>query len=403
MSEYSLALLQNIAISTAFDESPGTMTSLRDAYITGTGAFLPGAPVANEAIEDHIGRVNGRPSLLGRRALGWNGVKSRHYALTANGDITDSNAGMCAKAVRAALDDGGLGPEDMTFLAAATTQGDYLVPGHGVSVHGELGGGPLEVASFQSVCGSSLMAAKAAWRTNVRAGEHDVAVACAGEFSSRWFRPEFYEGTALVDAKGRLAAQADFLRFTLSDGAGAVLMEPAARPDGMSLKVEFIDVVSLAGAFEPCMRAGAASAERAHATKVWSHARPAGAHRAGALALLQDFDLLKRVIRAWVGVYLKKVDDKRIVPAAVDWLLCHYSAQSLREELMSLLEKTAGMIPRDKWFSNLASVGNVGSASIWVMLDEFLKSGRLARGQKVLCVVPESGRSLVGFMMLEAV
>jgi len=27
--------------------------------------------------------------------------------------------------------------------------------------------------------------------------------------------------------------------------------------------------------------------------------------------LLQDFDLLKRVIRAWVGVYLEKVDLKR--------------------------------------------------------------------------------------------
>ena len=127
------------------------------------------------------------------------------------------------------------------------------------------------------------------------------------------------------------------------------------------------------------------------------------AHKAGAVALLQDFELLKRVIRAWVGVYLKKVDEGRIVPAAIDWLLCHYSAQSLRDELMSLLEKTAGAIPAEKWFSNLPWVGNVGSASIWVMLDEFLRSGRLTQGQKVLCVVPESGRSLVGFMMLEAV
>jgi 3-oxoacyl-[acyl-carrier-protein] synthase III len=38
-----------------------------------------------------------------------------------------------------------------------------------------------------------------------------------------------------------------------------------------------------------------------------------------------------------------------------------------------------------------------------VMLDAFLKSGRLKRGEKVLCVVPESGRALVGFMLLEAV
>ena len=373
-----------------------------DGYITGTGAFLPGPPVPCEAIEDHIGRIGGRASLVGRRALRWNGVATRHYAIDAAGEITDTNAGMCAKAVRLALDDAGLGLEALDYLAAATTQGDYLVPGHAVSVHGELGAGPIEVASFQSVCASSLMAAKAAW-LNVIAGEHRVAAACAGEFSSRWFRPSFYEGGALVDAKGRLAVEADFLRFTLSDGAGAILIEPAPRPDGLSLKIEFIDLVSLAGAFEPCMWAGAPSPTRADPLTVWGHAGPTAAHAAGAIALLQDFELLKRVIRAWVGVYLKKVDEGRIRPEAVDWLLCHYSARSLRDELVSLLEKTAGMIPEEKWFSNLAEVGNVGSASIWVMLDAFLKSGRLARGQKVLCVVPESGRAMVGFMMLEAV
>lgn len=378
------------------------MTLLRDAYITGAGAFLPGAPVGNDRIEDHIGRIHGRCSLLGRRALRWNGVRTRHYALDAAGRATDSNAGMCAKAVRAALDDAGLGHADLDYLAAATTQGDYLVPGHGVTVHGELGGGPIEVASFQSVCGSALMAAKAAW-LNVRAGEHDVAVACAGEFSSRWFQPGFYEGTDLVDDKGRLAAEADFLRFTLSDGAGAIVVEPAPRPSGLSLRIEHIDVVSLAGAFEPCMWAGAARDDRCDAARGWSQAGPVAAHAAGSIALMQDFDLLKRVIRAWVGVYLKKVDEGRIVPDKVDWLLCHYSAQSLRDELMSLLDKTAGAIPPEKWFSNLSTVGNVGSASIWVMLDAFLKSGRLQPGQKVLCVVPESGRALAGFMMLEAV
>jgi 3-oxoacyl-[acyl-carrier-protein] synthase-3 len=246
------------------------------------------------------------------------------------------------------------------------------------------------------------MAAKAAWQA-VRTGEHKVAVAAASEFSSRWFRPAFYEGTALVDAKGRLRGEADYLRFTLSDGAGAVVLEPAPRPEGISLKIAFIDIVSLAGQFEPCMWAGAPVEGRGDPLATWSFSGPQAAHAAGAVALLQDFELLKRVIRAWVGVYLKKVDEGRIVPDEVDHLLCHYSARSLREEIVGLLEKTAGMIPQAKWFSNLASVGNIGSASIWVMLEAFLRTGRLRRGETVLCVVPESGRALTGFMLLEAV
>ena len=61
------------------------------------------------------------------------------------------------------------------------------------------------------------------------------------------------------------------------------------------------------------------------------------------------------------------------------------------------------MIPENKWFTTLPTTGNVGSASIWVMLDALLKSGSARPGQRILCVVPESGRAMVGFMMLEVV
>lgn len=375
---------------------------LRDVFITGVAAHLPGPPIGNDRMEDHIGRVFGRDSVVGRRALRWNGIQTRHYAMAAGGSVLDTNAGMTAKAVAAALDDAELQTSAVQHLATATTQGDYLVPGHAAAVQAELGAGPMEIASYQSVCASSLMAAKGAW-LQVRAGEADVAVAAAGEFSSRWFRPAFYEGTALVDAKGRLTTEADFLRFTLSDGAGAVVMEPRPRADGLSLKVDWIDLTSLAGSFDPCMWAGSSRADRADMASAWSHAGPTAAHAAGAVALLQDFDLLKVVIRAWIGVWLQKVDSGRIVPDEVDHLLCHYSARSLREEIVGLLQNTAAMIPEEKWFSTLPETGNIGSASIWVMLAAFMKSGRPRRGDRVLLIVPESGRAMIGFMMLEVV
>ena len=375
---------------------------LRDVFITGTGAFLPGEPVDAEAMESFIGRIGGRSSAVGRRALRWNGVETRHYALNADGRPLHSNASMTADALRAALDDAGLAAADLDFLATATTQGDYLVPGHAAAVHGELGCGPMEIASHQSVCASALTALKHAW-LSVRAGEAEVAATAAGEFSSRWFRPEFYEGTTLVDAKGRARVEADFLRFTLSDGAGAVVLEPRPRTDALSLKIEWIDLTSLAGRFDPCMWAGSTFADRSDMRSAWSHVGPVAAHAAGSVALVQDFELLKIVIRAWIGVWLEKVDTGRIVPAQVDHLLCHYSARSLREEIVGLLESTAAMIPESKWFSNLATVGNIGAASIWVMLDAFLKSGRAKRGERVLLIVPESGRAMVGFAMCEVV
>jgi 3-oxoacyl-[acyl-carrier-protein] synthase-3 len=376
--------------------------NLRDAYITGSGVFLPGDPVGNDRMEDFIGRVGGRPSSIGQRALRWNGIQNRYYALTTDGTPLHSNASMSARAVEAALADAGLGREDLTMLASATTQGDYIVPGHASAVHGELGGAPLELASFQSVCASSLMALKAA-SLSVRAGEHDTAAAVASEFSSRWFRPSFYEATALLDGKGRLAMEADFLRFTLSDGAGALVVEgkpPKGRP---CLRIEWIDLTSLAGAYDPCMWAGAPAALRADMKEAWSHAGPMASHASGAIALLQDFTLLKIIIRAWVGVYLEKVDSGRIVPDQVDWLLFHYSARSLRQEIVDILQSTRAMIPEEKWFTTLPDTGNIGAASIWVMLDALVKSCKAKPGQRILCVVPESGRAMVGFVMLEMI
>ena len=55
------------------------------------------------------------------------------------------------------------------------------------------------------------------------------------------------------------------------------------------------------------------------------------------------------------------------------------------------------------WYSNLTKVGNIGSASIFVILDEMMTQGLISEGDTLLCMVPESGRFAVSFMHLTAV
>jgi 3-oxoacyl-[acyl-carrier-protein] synthase III len=373
-----------------------------DVFLTAAGAFLPGPPVANDEIAAHLGLIDGKSERLGRLTLRQNRIRRRHYAIGLGGAFLHTNAEMAARAVRNALEKSELTPGDIDFLAAATTQGDLLVPGHGSAVHAELGGGPLEIASFQSVCASSMMAAKAAV-LQVRADGKRAGVAVGSEFSSRFFRPGFYQDAedALGRDDQRLAAE--FLRWTLSDGAGAVLFEPRPNERRQSFKVEWVRLVSLASHFETCMFAGTAAGRRGNPDGLWSHhVSPIDAVRQGAVMLLQDMALLKRIIRAWVGEYLKLVDIGMIDPPAVDWLLCHYSAHSLREEIVSIMKATGGMIDEEKWFTNLPEKGNTGSAALFIMLDEFIGKGMAQPGQSILCIVPESGRAVVSFMMLTA-
>ncbi len=376
-------------------------------YITAAGRYLPGAPVTNERMIDYIGAIDDRSQRLGRMVLRQNRIATRHYAIKPDGTTCHTNAGMAARAANAALGRAEVARGEVDFLAAATTQGDALVPGHASAVHAEMGAemgiGALEVASFQSVCASSMMAVRMA-SLMVGAGERQAAVVTGSEFSSRWFQPGFYHDAAPVLADDATRMSAEFLRWTLSDGAGALVMEPTPNEHGPSLRVDWMSLVSLADRFEPCMYAGRAPASAEVPGQPWSHyASPADAARDGAVMLLQDFALLKRMMRAWVGEYLRAVDDGHIEPDAIDWKLCHYSAHSLREELVRLLSATDAMVPEERWFSNLATKGNTGAAALFIMIEELFYSGALEAGQRILCVVPESGRGIVSFMLLTVV
>src|SRR5665213_2922913 len=172
---------------------------MHDVYINGFGAFFPGPPVGNDAMETYLGRIGGKPSRYRPVVLRNNGITTRHYALDENGVARHSNASMAAAAIRAAADSSELLLGDLSYLATATTLGDVLLPGLASQVHAELGIGPIEIASFQSVCASSLMALKAA-SAQIALGEHRAAAVSGSEFASRYSGPVSTSTPATVRA-----------------------------------------------------------------------------------------------------------------------------------------------------------------------------------------------------------
>ena len=72
-------------------------------------------------------------------------------------------------------------------------------------------------------------------------------------------------------------------------------------------------------------------------------------------------------------------------------------------KLLSELEMRALDLGEDKWFTNLTKVGNIASAAIFAALDEFWKTKPLYKGEKILLLVPESGRFSFGTVLLTVV
>jgi len=377
-----------------------------NAYITALSACLPNPPVDNEHMEEVLGMVGAKPSRARRMILRSNGITTRHYALDpATGGITHSNAQLAAQAIRGLARPGfDLGQVDL--LACGTTMADQLMPNHAVMVHGELKLAPLEVMSAAGICLSSLTALKYA-ALGVGAGEFKHAVACGSEVPSgllraRFLQPELDAQVAALAEHPEIAFEKDFLRWMLSDGSGAALVEAQPAAQGLSLRIDWIVERSFANEQDACMYAGAEKLENGR-LKTWIEFQPQEWVDRSVFNIKQDVKQLNaHVMPVTVEKGMREVLKLHpgLTPDQVDWFLPHYSSAYFRERAAQSLKDAGFEIPYEKWFTNLPSKGNTGSASIYIILEELFNGGRLKAGQRLLCYVPESGRMSTGFMHL---
>jgi 3-oxoacyl-[acyl-carrier-protein] synthase III len=379
------------------------------AYITGLGVFLPNQPVYNEEIENVLGFINDKPSRSKNRILKNNGIKSRYYAIDPKtGKQTHNNAKLTAQAVHILSKNSNFPLEEIECLACGTSGPDQLIPNHALMVHGELGCPPCEVVSTSGVCCSGVTAFKYGYMS-VSSGLTKNAVTTGSEVVSNaltavYFKPEIDAKIHDLEAKPIIAFEKDFLRWMLSDAAAAVLIKNTPRQDGISLRIDWIDVISFANVLEPCMYMGAV--KRADASlQGWRDVEnPEEVEKEGYFALKQDAKLLGENVIPYGNKGLAKVRDKyNLNSDDITWFLPHYSSEYFKQQVYDQIAEIGLNIPYEKWFTNLTSKGNTGSASIFVMLEELMSSGKLQRGDKIFCLVPESARFSYAYMHLTAV
>lgn len=376
---------------------------MNNVYITNTGAHLPHDPVSNDDIESVLGMIGGKPSRARRIILRNNGIRSRHYAIDrASGNPSMSNAQLTAKAIAALKV-----TEKVDVLVTGTSTPDQLLPNHGVMVHGELGWDTLEVISTAGVCLAGATALKYAFLA-VKSGDAQRAIATGSERVSpqllaRQFDAESEHKVKELETRPEIAFEKDFLRWMLSDGAGAVLLE--AQPRGpLSLKVHWIELFSYAHLLPACMYAGAEKNSDG-SLGGWADRPLSECVENSTFAIKQDVRLLnENIIQLTVGEPIKAIQAKhQLTNSDVDWFLPHFSSMYFAQPVAQQLTDVGFTLAPEKWFTNLTRCGNTGSASPYIMLDELFHSGKIVKGQKILMYIPESGRFSSGFVYLEAV
>jgi 3-oxoacyl-[acyl-carrier-protein] synthase-3 len=349
--------------------------------------------------------INGKPSKARSIVLRSNGIKSRHYALDHNFKSTHTNAQMVTEAIHKLLD-GDFSAHDIHLLGCGTTSPDQLLPSHAAMVHGEMGLHPMEILSTTGSCCTGIQAMSYCF-LSVMAGNHDNAVCTGSEKMSSWMLANKFQNEVErlkeLETNPIIAFEKEFLRWMLSDGAGACLLQAEPNKSGISLKIEWIEQRSYANELPVCMYAGATKDEAGKLT-AWNDMDPASWTQQSVFSLKQDTRFLGENIVKYGGKYLLDISKKRNFNVTdVTYFLPHLSSEFFGPKIAEELKSIGIEIPASKWFYNLTRVGNIGSASAFVMLDELFHSGKLKAGDNLLMMIPESARFTYAYILLTVV
>ena len=374
-----------------------------DVFINKAGKFLPNEPVSNNDMEAYLGMVDGKPSKARAIILRRNGIKQRYYALDKEGNTTHTNPQMAAKAIRSLLSDS-LSLDNIDLLSCGTSTPEQILPSHASMVHGELGGSKnIEIVSFAGSCCTGVDALKYAYMA-VKLGESKNAVVSASERPSAWLKASYFqeesEKLALLEEQPMLAFEKDFLRWMLSDGAFALLLQGKPNEHDLSLRIDWIDLTSFANTRQTCMYAGAEKLADGR-LKGWADYPQQEWLSKSLFALKQATRLLaENVVKLGVDFLVELGKKHQFTPDDIDWFLPHLSSMFFKDKILEESKKRGFLIPEEKWFLNLPRIGNIGSASAFAMIEELLYSGNLKKGQKILLMIPESARFSYCYCML---
>jgi 3-oxoacyl-[acyl-carrier-protein] synthase-3 len=298
--------------------------------IVGTGSYLPKQVVTNA---DFAKRgLDTNDAWIRERT----GIAQRHIA---EKDQTSSDLALAAS--RNALQAADLQPGDIDLIIVATSTPDYVFPSTACLLQAKLGIKGGAAFDVQAVC-SGFVYALATADAFIRGGMHKKALVVGAEVFSR-----------ILDWSDRGTC------VLFGDGAGAVV---------------------LAASDKPGVHASILRADGSHAGILNVAGNVSGGTIVGTPFLKMDgqavFKFAVRVLeesaRETVAAARMELDD-------IDWLIPHQAN-------VRILEATAKRLglPRERLAVTVDHHGNTSAASVPLALDEYVRSGKIRAGQRVL-------------------
>ncbi len=368
--------------------------SIDRVKIIGTGSYLPGKPLTINEVDDILGHLDKAP----KKIVKWLGrmrklmeemleVEYYHFAISPDThEFTEDNISMSVKAAQVAIKNAGLDPRDIDFIGYGSAHQDQM-PTASVLIQEKLGIEKCAEMSIHANCTSAYKAFLAAYDF-IRLGRAKTALVISSSMSSSELRADYYN-------QEKVQKEELFLRYFLSDGAGAIVLQADENSQKKGLYVNNAYIESVGGKKPAGMR----NKRPAY----WMNPKEEYEKGLHHLAQMYNEQLGDHFHEEKGSVFyhgLKRMlDTYKIDTQKIKYFQVNFPSKHISELVIDECEKLG--IKRDTLYTKISSMGYVGPPMAFICLDKILNEENLEPGDVILSFVTEVSKFMQAGFSLE--
>jgi 3-oxoacyl-[acyl-carrier-protein] synthase III len=297
--------------------------------IAGTGSYLPERVVTNA---EFAARLDTNDAWIRERT----GIERRHIA-----EKSQASSDLALQASKRALQAADVTADELDLIVVATSTPDYVFPSTACLLQAKLGVKGSAAFDVQAVC-SGFVYGLATADSFIRSGQYKKALVVGAEVFSR-----------ILDWNDRGTC------VLFGDGAGAVVLVSSEKPG---------------------IHASVLRADGSHAGMLSVPGNVCGGAVVGSPFLQMNGQaVFKFAVKVLEESARETVAAAQMQLSDIDWLIPHQAN-------VRILDATARKLglPPEKLVVTVDHHGNTSAASVPLALDEFVRAGKIRRGQRLL-------------------